>query len=43
MGMQNHNSLYRTMIFGMSLLAGGQLGYTIVSADATDIISDNNQ
>lgn len=35
MGMQNHNNLYRTMIFGMSLLAGGQLGYTIVSADAT--------
>ena len=26
MGMQNHNNLYRTMIFGMSLLAGGQLG-----------------
>lgn len=31
--MENHNNLYRTMLFGLSILAGGQLGYATISAD----------
>ena len=31
--MQNHSNLYRTMMFGLSLLAGGQFAYTSISAD----------
>ena len=33
--MENHNNLYRTMLFGLSILAGGQLGYATISADDT--------
>ena len=33
--MEKHNNLYRTMLFGLSILAGGQLGYATISADDT--------